>query len=170
MEVEQVSPPPQPVLDVPTPTPLPVLDVPPPQQPVLDVPSPLESVLDVPPPPPQIVPDNLTSPPTLLDDNVTPESAIIDIIVTQEKDLEPGKVITPEISTGKDESVEVIKEDTKVSEEKPTSDGTEDVINITPEIENRSLETVLVELSKEMKEVVEDAVIELSKEMKEVVE
>lgn len=158
-EVEQVSPPPQPVLDVPTPTPLPVLDVPPPQQPVLDVPSPLESVLDVPPPPPQIVPDNLTSPPTLLDDNVTPESAIIDIIATQEKDLEPGKVITPKISTGKDESVEVIKEDTKVSEEKPTSDGTEDVINITPEIENRSLETVLVELSKEMKEVVEDAVI-----------
>jgi len=55
--------------------------------------------------------------------------------------------------------VEVFKEDTKVSEEKPTSDGTEDVINITPEIENRSLETVLVELSKEMKEVVEDAVI-----------
>lgn len=158
-EVEQVSPPPQPVLDVPTPTPLPVLDVPPPQQPVLDVPSPLESVLDVPPPPPQIVPDNLTSPPTLLDDNVTPESAIIDIIATQEKDLEPGKVITPKISTGKDESVEVFKEDTKVSEEKPTSDGTEDVINITPEIENRSLETVLVELSKEMKEVVEDAVI-----------
>jgi len=138
-EVEQVSPPPQPVLDVPTPTPLPVLDVP--------------------PPPPQIVPDNLTSPPTLLDDNVTPESAIIDIIATQEKDLEPGKVITPKISTGKDESVEVFKEDTKVSEEKPTSDGTEDVINITPEIENRSLETVLVELSKEMKEVVEDAVI-----------
>ena len=33
-----------------------------------------------------------------------------------------------------------------------------DVINITPEIENRSLETVLVELSKEMKEVVEIAV------------
>jgi len=159
-EVRIISPPPQPVpvLDVPPP-PERVLDTPPSSEAVLDVPLPPEPVLEVP-----VIPDtNLTpTPPTLLSDSVTPgveESAIIDNIATQEKDLEPGIVNTPEISARKDKSLEVGKEVTEVSEDIPTSDGTKEVINITPEIENRSLETVLVELSKEMKEVVEDAVI-----------
>jgi len=171
-KVRQSSPPPQPVLAVPTP-PQPVLDVPPPPQPsldvlnppeepVLDVPTPPEPVLSVPPPPPPIiVPDDQAPPPTLYSDDVTPkveEPVLIGIIATQEKPPEPVTDITPEKPIIKEESVDVDKEDSVLSEVLPASGVIKDVINITPEIENRSLETVLVELSKEMKEVVEVAV------------
>jgi len=167
-KVRQSSPPPQPVLAVPPP-PQPVLDVPPPPQqsldvldppeePVLDVPTPPEPVLNVtPPPPPIIIPDDQAPP----SDDVTPkveEPVLIGIIATQEKPPEPVTDITPEKPIIKKESVDVDKEDSVLSEVLPASGVIKDVINITPEIENRSLETVLVELSKEMKEVVEIAV------------
>jgi len=171
-KVRQSSPPPQPVLAVPPP-PQPVLDVPPPPQqsfdvldppeePVLDVPTLPEPVLSV-PPPPIIVPDDQAQapPPTLYSDDVTPkveEPVLVGIIATQEKDTEPVTDITLEKPIIKEESVHVYKEDSVPSEVLPASGVLKDVINITPEIENRSLETVLVELSKEMKEVVEIAV------------
>jgi len=171
-KVSQSSPPPQPVLAVPPP-PQPVLDVPPPPQqsfdvldppeePVLDVPTLPEPVLSV-PPPPIIVPDDQAQapPPTLYSDDVTPkveEPVLVGIIATQEKDTEPVTDITLEKPIIKEESVHVYKEDSVPSEVLPASGVLKDVINITPEIENRSLETVLVELSKEMKEVVEIAV------------
>jgi len=161
-KVRQSSPPPQPVLDVPPPPQqsLDVLD--PPEEPVLDVPTPPEPVLNVPPPPsPIIIPDDQAPPPTLYSDDVTPkveDPVSFGIIATQEKAPEPVTDITPEKPIIKEESVDVDKEDSVLSEVLPASGVIKDVINITPEIENRSLETVLVELSKEMKEVVEIAV------------
>jgi len=157
-KVRQSSPPPQPVLDVPPPPQqsLDVLD--PPEEPVLDVPTPPEPVLNVPPPPPPIIIPDDQAP---LSDDVTPkvkEPVLIGIIATQEKPPEPVTDITPEKPIIKEESVDVDKEDSVLSEVLPASGVIKDVINITPEIENRSLETVLVELSKEMKEVVEIAV------------
>jgi len=156
-KVRQSSPPPQPVLPLPPP-PQPVLDVPPPPQQSLDVPTPSEPVLNVPPPPPPIIIPDDQAPPS---DDVTPkveEPVLIGIIATQEKPPEPVTDITPEKPIIKEESVDVDKEDSVLSEVLPASGVIKDVINITPEIENRSLETVLVELSKEMKEVVEIAV------------
>jgi len=145
-------PPPQPVLDVPPPPPQPVVDAPPPQtQPVIELPlSPLISVPDLPPPPPQSLPDVL--------DPVVEEPLQADVS-GEEKHSEPENEMAPPLDVIEESKVEnIIVQDIAAVENVVSDVPVDVVISITPDIENRSLESVLLELSKEMKNVVEDAV------------